>query len=83
MAGDKNTDSWTEGTLNRVICSVGVVVRLVVVVVVGSVVQVVVVPNKFLEALVRRERAKKQAEALRQADSRPPRWQFFWMTLME
>lgn len=25
----------------------------------------------------------KQAVALRQADSRPPRWQVFWMTLME
>lgn len=25
----------------------------------------------------------KQAVVLRQADSRPPRWQVFWMTLME
>lgn len=25
----------------------------------------------------------KQVVALRQADSRPPRWQVFWMTLME
>lgn len=40
-------------------------------------------PKLLLRGLGERDTAVKQAVALRQADSLPPLWQVFWMTLME
>lgn len=42
-----------------------------------------VVPKLLLCGPGERETVVKQAVALRQADSLPPLWQVFWMTLME